>query len=153
MIDEVPNAADEASQEKSDLSSTPSVAPIWAITAKIVEESPFGSATQRGTRKFNANQKVYLCAGPNANYLPMVEIIGRYRGKYKYIRVYIHIRYLTRFRAEMVYSPTAIRHLQWSMGMDGSEESRKQALHIAEYADLEADRVRADVLNKRNQQE
>src|SRR5687768_10068724 len=101
LQNELPQA--DSSQTKSN------VLPIWAISAKIVEETASGFAgreTRRGTRKFNANQKVYLWDYPSGNQWPKVDVIGRYRAKYKYINVMVDARYLIHFRAEMLYSPT-----------------------------------------------
>jgi len=157
----------DSPQEKSNVS------PIWAVSVKIVEETPSGFAgreTRRGTRKFNANQKVYLWDYTSGNQWPMVDVIGRYRAKHKYINVMVNARYLIHFRAEMLYSPTIIRYLQYGyatpetapltperianswMPLDGSEASQKKALSVADSMNKRADQHRAELLKRIEEQ-
>jgi hypothetical protein len=90
------------------------VEPIWGVVAKVVKERPYGPGgkeSRRGTRKFNAGQKVYLWDvfwGMGGEDLT---VIGRYRGKYGYITSSLRTAYLTDFRAELIYSPTIIRRI------------------------------------------
>jgi hypothetical protein len=147
------------------------VAPIWAVSANIVEERPYGPAgheTRRGTGKFNANQKVYLCDvfwGPGGE---TSTVIGRYRGKYKFITLSMQTRFLTHFRAELVYSPTIIRliyggwdpktmtpeviEIYW-LPLDGSEVSHEHAQSAAETMNKTADHYRAERLKKIEEQQ
>lgn len=175
MTDDFQNAENAQDPDSQHISSpqTPSVSPIWAISAKIVEESPSGYAgrkTRRGTRKFNANQKVYLWDYPNGNQWPMVDMVGRYRGKYKYIHTMINARYLFGFRAELIYSPTIIRYIQYGystpekspltpehidkswMPLDGSEASQRKALSIAASMNERTDQHRAELLKRIEEQ-
>jgi hypothetical protein len=146
-----------------------SVAPIWAVSARIVEESrigPGGQDTRRGTRKFNANQKVYVWDTQDG---VMTNVIGRYRAKYKYINVMLHTRYLKDFRAEMIYSPTIIKYILYGYGtpetypltperiarssipLTGRAESHQQAISIAEEMNKLADEWRAIQLMTREE--
>ena len=153
------------------LQEKPSVAPIWAVSAKIVEERPYGPGgreTRRGTNKFNANQKVYLVdvfwgmGGETST------VIERYRGKYKFITLSIQTHFLMHFRAEMVYSPTIIRLFyggwdpktmtpevieKYWLPLDGSEVSHKHAQSAAETMNETADYYRAKRLKRIEEQQ
>lgn len=135
----------------------PSVAPIWAVSAKIIEERPYGPGgreTRRGTGKFNANQKVYICGSFGGMGHITVTVVGRYRGKYKYITLSMSTRFLTRFRVEMVYSPTVIQHMsECRTPDDGSDESRQRAERVAKLLTEVADELRAKKLKHIEEQQ
>lgn len=132
---------------------TQPVNPIWAVSARIVEErsyGPGGEETKRGTRKFRARQKVYLQDVFWGSGGADVTVIGRHHGKHRFISNVMPTRHLTNFRAELVYSPTIIERIQYGytpkekrrtltqsdidrheLPLDGSQDSKQKAEKMA----------------------
>ena len=145
------NASEQSSQDD--------VKPIWAVSARIIEErayGPGGRETKRGTHKFRANQKVYVQHVFSFN----VQVIGRYRGKHNYISSIVRTTHLSDFCTELVYSPTIIERLQYGyipkeerqlltdedieqarIPRDGSIESKQKAEAIAEWFKVKLSRL------------
>ncbi len=131
----------------------PQIEPIWGVTANIVDGHPYGpdgKEIRKGTRKFNAGQKIYLSDVFWGMGGEMSTYIGRYRCKYAYITCSIRTAYVTNFRVELIYSPTIIHRIVYgdaenpeairptpdyiarsSTPLDGSEESRRKAEELA----------------------
>jgi hypothetical protein len=131
-------------------------APIWCVAANVRDSIPFSHGaveTRRGTRKFHAGAKVYLASAFWGTGAERVTVVGHYRGK-GYITASIKTRYLTNWRAELVYSPTVFARLKeipaWhSLQWDGSTESKARAEQMAEQFGTFSDELHRDRLAKR----
>jgi hypothetical protein len=119
---------------------TTNAAPVWCVAANVRDSIPFGHdavETRQGTRKFHAGAKVYLASTFWGTGAEQVTVVGHYRGK-GYITASLKTRYLTNWRAELVYSPAVIARLKqipvWndSFKWDGGAESKALAEQTAE---------------------
>jgi hypothetical protein len=151
------------------------VEPIWGVTARVAKSLPFGPGgkdVRRGTKKFRANQKVYLQADWWGTGSSIVTVIGRFHGKHQYISSAVSTAYLTDFRAELVYSPAIIERIQYGymrreerkpltqeeisnyhMPLDGSPASRQKADALAKELNGVAERERQERYGKVQRQE
>ena len=113
--------------------------PIWCVAANVRDSIPFGHGaveTRQGTRKFHAGAKVYLASAFWGTGAEDVTVVGHYRGK-GYITASLKTRYLTNWRAELVYSPAVIARLkqipEWNrLKWNSSADSKTLAEQMAE---------------------
>jgi hypothetical protein len=108
--------------------------PVWCVAANVREDLLIHEENKEprtSTKPFNAGAKVYLAGafrGMGSNH---VTVVGHFRGK-GYVTSVVNTRYLTNWRAELIYSPTVIARLsaipRWdSFKWDGSAESKVRA--------------------------
>lgn len=132
-------------------------ASIWCVGATVRMSIPFGEGakqTRRGTNKFHGGAKVYLAGAFWGTGAERVTVVGHYRGK-GYITASLQVRYLTNFRAELVYSPTVISrlttiHISDSFKWDNSEKSKANAEQVAEQFTQFSDKLHTERLLKRH---
>ncbi len=130
--------------------------PIWCVAANVSDEIPFGhnaAETHQGTNKFHAGAKVYLAGAFWGMGAEKITVIGHYRGK-GYITASVRTRYLTNFRAELVYSPTVISrlkkiHIADSFKWDDSADSKARAERHAKGFNEFSDKLHNERLAKR----
>ncbi|GEM_PF-6681080 len=157
--------------EKPEQNKQSEVKPIWAVSARVRDAYPFGPGgleIRNGTKKFRGKQKVYYQYGYWGMGGQAIIVIGRYRGKYKYISCAIRSAVLTDFRPELVYSPTIIEQLHFRYTdredrdaltdeeikelnlMDGSAESKEKAEALAKHLSEVAQREFQILQNRRD---
>jgi hypothetical protein len=107
---------------------------IWCVVANVAMERTYGPGGEQkasGTKHFRPGAKVvciyFYWNGPYTK----VVVVGRHRVTNRYMKVVTRPRWLSNWRAELVYSPTVIRKMQQlateygcSPQFDGSEASR-----------------------------
>lgn len=92
----------------------PQQLPVWALTANVVEQRPYGldgQQTRRGVKLFAGGAKVYVAGGFAGTGYKTVTVIGRTRHARGYTVVHLPREHLTRWRVELVYSPAAARRI------------------------------------------
>lgn len=117
---------------------TPSIQPVWCLVANVrrfIEYGPLGEKRiLSGTKHFSGGTKVY-CFFPGWDHgRETIFAVGRHRGSKKFVTLVMPVRYLTNWRAKLVYSPAIIERLVVpedyygggrTMMWNGSEESKK----------------------------
>lgn len=109
--------------------------PVWCPRATLCDERAFGpdgKEIRRGSKHFAPGARIYLrrvMGYPDD--VPDVEVVGRYRATHRYVRMIIRASWLGSWRADLVYSPQAIR-LLWPK-WDGTAASKEQAESFAHF--------------------
>lgn len=80
---------------------------------------------RRGTKHFSPGAKVYCFPALWGDGYENVQVVGRHRGSHRYFKMIMSARYLTNWRADLVYSPHVIREFEGHW--DGSEKSKELA--------------------------
>jgi hypothetical protein len=107
--------------------------PVWCLAANVRERRPYGEGgreTRRGTKHFPPGSKVCCFPPLWGDGYESVKVVGRHRGSHRYATMIIEARWLTNWRADLVYSPYVISELApyW----DGTAGSRQTAEQLAE---------------------
>jgi hypothetical protein len=91
----------------------PSDGPIWCVAANVLinrPTGPGGAEIRHGTKHFAPGAKVYAI-----NYhWDRVEVVGRHRKSKRFCTMILDPKYLSNWRAELVYSPHVIDQVQRS---------------------------------------
>jgi hypothetical protein len=106
---------------------------VWCVVANVAEEQhygPGGSQVRHGTKHFAPGAKVYCLPAQWGDGYEAIKVIGHHRKSHRYIKIVMPSRYLTNWRADLVYSPHVIREIdnRW----DGTAASRQQAEELAQ---------------------
>src|SRR5690349_14976566 len=88
---------------------------VWCLIANVAPEewhgTPEEGGLQRGTKHFSPNTKVY-CYVPGRGYgLERNKVLGRHRGSSRLVTMIIADKFLTNWRAKVVYDPYVIKKL------------------------------------------
>ena len=102
--------------------------PVWCVVANVVAARPYGEGgkeTRRGTTHFAPGAKLYCLPPLWGDGYEKIEVVGRHRASHRYVTMVVRSRWLTNWRAALVYSPHVIAALvgHW----DGSERSKQRA--------------------------
>ncbi|KAB2853463.1 MAG: hypothetical protein F9K46_18305 [Anaerolineae bacterium] len=107
--------------------------PIWCLVANVRAEIPYGPGgkeTRRGTKQFYAGAKVFCFPVIWGDGYENIMVIGRHRSTHRYIKMIVHWKKLTNWRAELVYSPYIISQIIHPVSkkplLDGSEEAKAE---------------------------
>ncbi|MBI5929714.1 MAG: hypothetical protein HY862_10420 [Chloroflexi bacterium] len=107
--------------------------PIWCLVANVSEEifyGPGGKETRRGTKQFYAGAKVYCFPVLWGDGYERITVIGRHRSTHRYIKMIVHWKKLTNWRAELVYSPYVVSQIVHPVSkeplLDGTEETKAE---------------------------
>jgi hypothetical protein len=111
----------------------PPPGPVWCVVANVVAERPYGEGgteTRRGTKHFAPGAKLYCLPPLWGDGYEKINVVGRHRGSHRYVTMVVRSRWLTNWRAALVYSPHVIGALagHW----DGSERSKTRAEVLVE---------------------
>ncbi|MEH2237594.1 ankyrin repeat domain-containing protein [Nostoc sp.] len=89
----------------------------WYLVANVISEQPFGEnhEIRYGTKHFSPNTKVYCSAPTWGDGYEKIVVAGRHRGSSRLVKMVIHEKRLTNWRARYVYLPKlkgsfSIRH-------------------------------------------
>jgi hypothetical protein len=79
----------------------------WCLVANVISEQPFGEnhEIQYGTKHFSPNTKVYCSAAIWGDGYEKIVVAGRHRGSSRLVKMIIHEKRLTNWRARYVYLP------------------------------------------------
>jgi hypothetical protein len=79
----------------------------WCLVANVISEQPFGEnhEIQYGTKHFSPNTKVYCSAPTWGDGYERIVVAGRHRGSSRLVKMIIHEKRLTNWRARYVYLP------------------------------------------------
>jgi hypothetical protein len=113
----------------------PEIAPVWCVVANVVMErdyGPGGVEKRPGTKHFPAGSTVYILRRFWGMGGEQVTVIGRHRGSHRYVTMTIASKWLTNYRAKLVYSPHIIRLIQDSGEYPKAEPGGEAAKSYAE---------------------
>lgn len=116
--------------------------PVWCLVANVVEErnfGPGGGERRRGTKHFAPGAKV--CAFPVlwGDGYEKIKVVGRHRESHRFVKMVIPSKWLTNWRAQLVYSPFLIAQFQGVWGQKAILFQRKATLprdHVEEYVKM-----------------
>jgi hypothetical protein len=103
-------------------------ASVWCVVANVREQRPYGEGgreTRRGTKHFAPGTRVYCYPPLWGDGYEKIKAVGRHRGSRRYATMIVDSRWLTDWRARLVYSPTVIAALAGTW--DGPSRSRELA--------------------------
>jgi uncharacterized protein (TIGR02996 family) len=113
--------------------------PQWCLVGNVVKErqcDPGGTETRHGTKHFSGGTKVYCCWPSWDHGGEQCVAIGRHRGSKRYTVLVMFTRYVTNFRAELVYEPAVLRRMA-SSGLwrsHGKEEVERWVEYLGQKA-------------------
>lgn len=110
-----------------------SLAPIWCLVANVREFTRHGHGgltIQRGLKHFSGSAKVYCFPPLWGDGYEDIRVVGRHRGTARLIRLVLPSRYLSNWRAKLVYEPRVLRLLTYPDGSPiwGSDENGHQTV-------------------------
>ena len=92
--------------------------PRWCLVGNIVEERRFGEGgliVKRGTKHFSAGTKVYCLPCQWGDGYDQIVVVGRHLGERGLCTMIVPRRYITNWRAKLVYSPEVHRLMdEWA---------------------------------------
>jgi hypothetical protein len=107
--------------------------PVWCVVANVAESRPYGvggSETRRGLKHFSPGAKLYCFPPLWGDGYEKLQVVGRHRGSHQYVTTIVPSRWLTHWRAQLVYSPHVVAALEGHW--DGTTRSRERAETLAE---------------------
>lgn len=116
-------------------SDDPAAPTDWCLVGNIVEEHAFGESKEmrRGSKHFTAGTKVYCLPAQWGNGYEKAVVVGLSRGSRRWITVVMPIRYITNWRAKVVYKPAVLRRLREGFkGFKCQWKSRAEVEAVAE---------------------
>jgi hypothetical protein len=81
--------------------------PVWCVRANVVQErefGPLGFERRSGTKHFRGGAKVWVIDA-FFGVAETVIVVGHHRGGGRLVKMALHVRVLTDFKAALVYSP------------------------------------------------
>lgn len=87
----------------------------WCLVGNVIGDHPCGEGdrqSRRGTKQFRAGTKVYCLPPQWGDGYERILVIGRQRASHKFITLIMPAKYITNWRAKVVYNPEVIRRLQ-----------------------------------------
>ena len=112
-------------------------APVWCLVANIVENRPYGpqgETTRRGTKHFAAGAKIYCFPVEWGDGYEQIRVIGRQRGSHRFVTMIIKSKWLTNWRAQLVYSPAVIKRLNGAWERAAKYAGTSPETHASDYA-------------------
>jgi hypothetical protein len=103
------------------------------VVANVTENRPYGPGgieTRRGLKHFSPGARVHCFPPLWGDGYEKVKVVGRHRGSHRYVTMIVPSRLLTRWRAQLVYSPHVVAALEGHW--DGTPRSRERAETLAE---------------------
>jgi hypothetical protein len=93
----------------------PEIEPQWCLVANVRKFNRKGEGGQeiiQGTRHFSGGTKVYCFPALWGDGYEQIRVIGKHRGSPKLVVMILHWRYLTNWRAKLIYEPRVLALLQ-----------------------------------------
>lgn len=96
-----------------DTKDSSSVEPRWYLIGNVLAVTLYGEQKQprRGTKHFPPGTKLYCAPVLWGDGYESIRVVGRHRGSHKYVSMVLPSRYITNWRAGLVYSPEVLRLL------------------------------------------